>query len=64
MNIGTVVSALTWAIENRHEIAADAESAIHFLRRVEHLCVHHKTTADTVLVEADKALSKLVQSEK
>ena len=59
MNIGTVVNALTWVIEHRHEIASDAESAVHFLRRVEHLKVKHRTTADDVLVQADKALTAL-----
>ena len=40
MNFAAVVSALEWVVENRHEIAADAECAIHLIRRIEHACVH------------------------
>ena len=57
MNFGIIVSGLTEVIKHRKEIAADIECAIHFIRRVEHLTVHHKTTADTILVAADDALS-------
>ena len=64
MNFGVIVEALEFAVNHRKEIASDAEAAIHFVRRVEHLVVKHGTTCDKVLVEADKALSKLVQSEK
>ena len=65
MNIGIVVQALEFAIENRREIVSDAEAAIHFLRRVEHACVQHETTADKILIAADHMLSavKAAQSE-
>ena len=59
MNFVNVVHALEWAIENRHEIASDAECAIHLIRRIEHACVKHETTADHVLVAADKMLTHL-----
>ena len=64
MNIGVVVQAIEFAVEHRREIASDAEAAIHFLRRVEHICVHHKTTADKILVEADKMLGSVARSAK
>ena len=59
MNIGLVISALEFAVEHRKEIVADAEAAIHFLRRVEHTCVKHSTTADKILVSADNMLSAI-----
>ena len=62
MFIGNVVKGLAYIVEHRKEIASDAECAIHFLRRVEHLTVKHKTTADSILVEADKALTNIAKS--
>lgn len=59
MNIGTVVSALEFVVTHRKEIASEAEAAIHFIRRVEHLCVKHETTADHVLVCADNMLTAI-----
>ena len=59
MNIGIVISALEWAVENRREIVSDAEAAIHFLRRAEHLTVKHKTSLDSVLVSADHMLTAI-----
>ena len=58
MNFGVVVSALTYAMKHRKELAADAECAIHLIRRIEHTVVKHRTTADDVLVAADKALTR------
>ena len=63
MNFDLIVKGLGYVIEHRKEIASDAEAAIHFIRRVEHMCVHHNTTADTILVEADKALSSYLKKE-
>ena len=54
--VGTIINVLKWAYEHRKEEAQAAELGIHFLRRVEHSLVHHKTDLDTFLVEADKAL--------
>ena len=59
MNFSTVISALEFAIEHKHEIASDAEAAIHLIRRIEHACVKHSTTADHVLVAADTWLTQL-----
>ena len=59
MNFGTIVSALAWAAEHRKELAEGAEIGIHLIRRIEHLCVHHETTADKVLVAAGDALSAI-----
>ena len=56
--IGTIINVLKWAYEHRQEEAQAAELGIHFLRRIEHSIVHHKTDLDTFLVEADKALVK------
>ena len=54
--ISTIINILKWTYEHREEEAQAAELGIHFLRRVEHSVVHHKTDLDTFLVEADKAL--------
>ena len=62
MNFGVAIQALEFAIQHGPEIAADLECAVHLLRRVEHACVRHKTTADTVLVAADHALEKLAKA--
>lgn len=59
MNIGLIIEGLKFIVEHRHEIAADAECAIHFMRRVEHTIVKHQTTADDILVSADSALTNL-----
>ena len=56
MNYGAVISAIEFAIEHRQEIAADLECAVHLIRRIEHACVKHDTTADSILVAVDKAL--------
>lgn len=57
MNFTTIISALEFAIEHRQEIAAETEAAIHFIRRVEHACVKHDTTADKILLAADSFLT-------
>ena len=57
MNFATIVEALGYVIEHRKELAKDAEIGIHLIRRIEHLCVRHSTTADKVLVAAGDALS-------
>ena len=57
MNFENVVKVLSWAIANRHELASDAECAIHVIRRIEHSCVHHKTNVDALLVAAEKTLA-------
>ena len=54
--ISLAVEGLKYAIDHKKEIAEGAELGIHVLRRIEHLCVHHQTTADDILVHADKAL--------
>ena len=59
MNVTNIVKALQFVIENRHELASDAEVAIHLIRRIEHACVKHETTADHVLVAADTWLTHL-----
>lgn len=64
MNINAIIEGLIWVARHRKEIASDAECGVHFIRRVEHLLVKHKTTADTILVEADKALTKLASADK
>ena len=64
MNVTTIVKALEFVIENRHEIASDAEAFIHFVRRVEHLTVKHDTTPDHVLVAADTWLTQLKEMTK
>ena len=62
MNYGNVIKALSWAIENRHEIASDAEAAVHLIRRIEKMTVHHRTTADDILQIAEKGLKKFADS--
>lgn len=59
MNFSVLVNAIIWAAEHKAEIAETAEAGIHLIRRVEHLCVHHKTTADNILVAADDMLRQL-----
>ena len=59
MNISIVIEALEFAVTHRKEIVADAEAAVHFLRRVEHLTVKHSTTADKLLVSADHMLTAI-----
>ena len=54
--ISLAVEGLEYAIEHRKEIAQGSECAIHVLRRIEHLCVHHKTTADELLKAGENAL--------
>ena len=49
MNIEAIIEGLIWVGRHRKEIASDAECGVHFIRRVEHLLVKHKTTADTIL---------------
>ena len=56
--VSTVIEILKWAYDHRKEEAEAAELGIHFLRRIEHSIIHHKTDLDTFLVEADKALVK------
>lgn len=62
MDYSKIIKGLEWVIENRHEIAADAEATIHLLRRVEHLCVKHSTTADRILLAADDGLKKVADA--
>ena len=62
MNFTNVVKALEFVIEHKHEIASDAECCIHLIRRIEHACVKHSTTADHVLVAADKMLTHIAST--
>ena len=62
MNFTNVVKALEFVVNHKHEIAADAECAIHLIRRIEHACVKHSTTADHVLVAADKMLTHIANA--
>ena len=62
MNFGVIVSALEFAIEHRKEIAADAECAIHVIRRIEHACVKHDTSVDHILVAADNFLQHVAEA--
>lgn len=62
--ISIAVDALSYACEHKKEIAHGAETAIHVLRRIEHQIVKHNTTADHLLVVADKALHEYNQQEK
>ena len=54
--ISLALEAIKYGINHRKEIAQGAEVGIHVLRRIEHLCVKHKTTADDILMHADAAL--------
>ena len=59
MNFGLIVDCLSYAVEHRKELAKDAEIGIHLIRRLEHICVKHSTTADKVLVAAGDALGAI-----
>ena len=48
--------ALEYGLAHRKEIAESAEIGVHVLRRIEHLIVKHNTTADQILVAAEKGL--------
>ena len=54
--IPIVINGLEYTINHKKEIAKELEIGVHVIRRLEHLCVHHKTTVDQVLVHADTAL--------
>ena len=54
--VSLAVEGLEYGIEHRKELAKGAECGIHVLRRIEHLAVKHKTTADRILMAAEKAL--------
>ena len=62
--IPIVIDGLQYAIEHKKEIAKDLELGIHVIRRLEHLCVHHKTTVDQLLVHADQGLHEYNQKQK
>ena len=62
--IQLAVDGLSYAIKHRKQIAEGAEVGIHVLRRIEHLCVKHETTADDLLVKADEALHKYNSEQK
>ena len=61
MDFGAIVTGLAYVAEHKEELAKDAEIGIHFIRRVEHLVVHHRTTADTILKYAEEALDVIAQ---
>ena len=62
--INIAIQGLSYAIEHRKEIAEGAECGIHVLRRIEHLCVHHKTTADELLKAGEQALHEYNDKDK
>ena len=62
--INLTIAGLQYALAHRKEIAEGAEVGIHVIRRLEQLCVHHKTDVDTLLVHADKALHEYNQKNK
>lgn len=62
MNYLAVIQGLEFVVEHRKELAADAECAIHVIRRIEHLVVKHDTTADHVLVAAQTWLGHLAKA--
>ena len=61
MNFNNIVQALEFAYTHHKELASDIECGIHLLRRIEHGIVKHKTTADTLLVAADRMLTHIAE---
>ena len=59
-----ITLAIEEIYENRKVLSPAAEAAVHFLRRVEHATVKHKTTADNLLVAGEKALHEYNQKNK
>lgn len=62
MNYGNMIKGLVWSAEHVDEIAADAEAGIHLIRRIADMCGYHNTTADEILMTADKAFKSLSDS--
>lgn len=63
MNVDNAVHVIEYGIEHRKELAADAECAIHILRRIEHSIVKHGTTFDHLLQVADNALKEVMNGD-
>lgn len=61
--ISIAIEALDYAATHRKEIAHGAETAIHFLRRVERQLVDHSTTADKLLGASEKVLHEYNEEE-
>ena len=61
--ISAAVEGLSWAIQHKKQVAGGAEVAIHVIRRIEHLCVKHQTTADDLLMAAEKGLHEYNQKD-
>ena len=62
--ISLTIDGLKYAMNHKKEIAEASELGIHVLRRIEHICVHHRTDVDDLLVKADEALHKYNQENK
>lgn len=54
--ISLAIEGLEFAVKHKKEIAIGSETAIHVIRRIEHMCVKHQTTADNLLMAAERGL--------